>query len=149
MFKAILPLLLVSSNAFAGVSCFVATDTSKMTADIRDENTLAVVKTEQIISASLKIEVGSKMYNGTVATLDVQTASGLHGSSLSGLVRQEQRFQVECDGGSMSVTEIEEGIRLVKADGLRADIQGCDGTIDINTAGTTFDQVACEAPKAH
>lgn len=142
-------LLFLSCNTYAGQeSCFVAIDTSQMTASIQSEID-DTIKIEQIVGAALKIEVGSKMYDGTVAILQVETASGLRGSSVSGFQREEQRFQVECDGGSMTVKKQSRGKRIMKSDGIRADVEGCDGYMHITTEGTMFSPVLCEAPTAN
>ena len=149
MFKVLLPLLLVGSSAFAAETCFVAKDTSAMKASIETDKKFDDV--QQIVAASLKLSSGGKMYNGSdLADLSITTDQGVKAVSSSFL--DMGTYVVECDGGRMSVEKNSDGSVLIKTDRIRADIEGCDGTLEIMTlskSGTRFDEVLCEAPSTN
>lgn len=150
MFKALLPLMLVSSNAFASQACYKAADTSMMKASIENENS-KFDEFQQIVEASLVLYTNSKYKdsNGVLklADLSITTANGV--KALASSFLHQGVYSVECDGGNMNVQKNSDGSVTLKTERIRADIEGCDGTVDISTfgdAGTKFEQVLCPAP---
>lgn len=129
MFKILLPVLLLGSNAFAQELCFEAKDASKLTAVISN-NIDKRTTTEQLAKASLKIEATSE---SSRAILDVVTDSGIKASSWSFYQAERDVYQVECDGGNMRVESTTADSVLINSTGFRADIVGCDAGLMIST----------------
>lgn len=148
MFKILLPVLLVGSNAFASNLCFEAQDASKIKVVISNEIDNETT-TEQLAKASLRIESNSE---DSRAHMDVVTASGVKATSMSFYQSDRDVYQVECDGGNMRVEATTADSVLIDSKGFRADIDGCGASLMLTTPeseSVEFLPVQCSAPKAN
>ena len=134
MFKVLLPVLLVGSNAFAQNLCFEAKDASKLTAVISndvDDNTT----TEQLAKASLKLQGQA---NSASVLVNVETQSGIKATSVAFYQADRDVYQVECDGGNLRVESTTADTVLIASKGFRADSDGCGGTLKISTPSSEY-----------
>lgn len=148
MFKRLVPLLLVGSNAFASsVTCKVAINPETMTAAVVSEN--GSTKDDRVHSASLIL---GDEHGQDSARLRVRTASGKSGEAYAFFNQEADGYTVECDGGKMNFNTAVQGTSsetVVVTESLRLDVVGCDGNLYVSTKGTTFVPGLCPAPNGN
>ena len=134
--------------AVTGESCFVAENPASISVSVIDSNSGEVLRSTNAAGASLKLHVEPE-YGTMLSDMNVVTDDGLNVNV--GAIRTSEDVQnagfttyyVECDGGRMDITDVNNGVVSMTTDGIRADIDGCDGTATVRSLGTLFRAVSC------
>jgi|GEM_PF-2673822 len=109
----------------------------------------AVIGYEQAVSAYLRVDVDSEGTQFSALSVETETGktllvSAFRTSGDKAPANGITTYYVECDGGSMNLIETKSDKLIFTSTNVRADIEGCDGTAKLISAGTVFKPTRCQ-----